>query len=145
MALQDYATGSLLLALAFGNLYMSFSQEFAAEQTLAALKNLSSPEAVVLRDGREQTIPSRDIVPGDILLVQEGDSVAADARLIYVSNLETDEALLTGESLPVQKQLIVLEKEGTCRSYITYGCVVIIHVNRKKKKEKKNYCVTNAY
>ncbi|KAG2223513.1 hypothetical protein INT45_000833 [Circinella minor] len=111
MALKDYATGSLLLALAFGNLYLSFSQEFAAEQTLAALKNLSSPEAVVLRDGREQTIPSRDIVPGDILLVQEGDSVAADARLIYVSNLETDEALLTGESLPVQKQLIVLEKE----------------------------------
>ncbi|KAI9250466.1 hypothetical protein BDA99DRAFT_563983 [Phascolomyces articulosus] len=111
MALGDYPTGSLLLALAFGNLYLSFSQEYAAEQTLAALKSLSSPEASVIRDGREQIISSREIVPGDILLIKEGDSVAADARLLYVSNLETDEALLTGESLPVQKQLIVLEKE----------------------------------
>ncbi|KAI9488822.1 hypothetical protein BDB00DRAFT_947495 [Zychaea mexicana] len=111
MALADYATGSLLLALAVGNLYLSFSQEYAAEQTLAALKNLSSPVAVVIRDGREQTIASREIVPGDIMIVKEGDSVAADARLVYISNLETDEALLTGESLPVQKQLVVLEKE----------------------------------
>ncbi|KAI9486575.1 MAG: hypothetical protein EXX96DRAFT_516707 [Benjaminiella poitrasii] len=108
--LADYITGSLLLFIALLNLYLGFSQEYAAEQTLAALKNLSSPMAQVIRDGSEQSIPSREIVSGDVLLVKEGDSVAADARLIYTSNLECDEALLTGESLPVTKQLVVLDK-----------------------------------
>ncbi|KAG2197040.1 hypothetical protein INT47_009756 [Mucor saturninus] len=108
--LADYITGSLLLFIALLNLYLGFSQEYAAEQTLAALRSLSSPTAQVIRDGVEQTIPSREIVPGDILLVKEGDSAGADARLIYVSNLEADEALLTGESVPVAKQLVVLEK-----------------------------------
>ncbi|GAA5807533.1 hypothetical protein MFLAVUS_000896 [Mucor flavus] len=108
--LADYITGSLLMFIAILNLYLGFSQEYAAEQTLAALRNLSSPTADVIRDGLEQTVPSREVVPGDILLVKEGDSVGADARLTYVSNLESDEALLTGESLPVAKQLVVLEK-----------------------------------
>ncbi|KAI9274614.1 hypothetical protein BDA99DRAFT_244022 [Phascolomyces articulosus] len=107
--LKDYVTGSLLLALAIVNLYLAFSQEYAAEQTLAALKSLSSPVAVVIRDDQEQSIPSREIVPGDLLIVKEGDSVAADARLLYISNLELDEALLTGESLPVQKQLVIID------------------------------------
>ncbi|KAI9493211.1 hypothetical protein BDB00DRAFT_907457 [Zychaea mexicana] len=106
--LQDYVTGSLLLALAIVNLYMAFAQEYAAEQTLAALKSLSSPVATVIRNSQERSIPSREIVPGDLLVVKEGDSVAADARLLHVSNLELDEALLTGESLPVQKQLVVI-------------------------------------
>ncbi|KAL0074348.1 hypothetical protein F4703DRAFT_1893165 [Phycomyces blakesleeanus] len=106
--LKDYVTGSLLMVIAILNLYLSFSQEYAAEQTLAALRNLSSPQADVIRDGREQSVASRDIVPGDILLVKEGDSIGADARLVHVSNLEVDEALLTGESMPVQKELIVL-------------------------------------
>lgn len=112
----DYPTGSMLMFIAVLNVYLSFSQEYAAEQTLAALRNLSSPEARVLRDGRTQTLASRDIVPGDILLIQEGDSVAADARLVTISNLEVDEALLTGESVPVQKQLIVLDKAGKVKS-----------------------------
>jgi magnesium-transporting ATPase (P-type) len=110
--LADYITGSLLMFIAILNLYLGFSQEYAAEQTLAALRNLSSPMAEVIRDGNEQSIPSREVVPGDILLVKEGDSVGADARLIYTSNLEADEALLTGESVPVSKQLVVLEKPG---------------------------------
>ncbi|KAI7851091.1 hypothetical protein BDC45DRAFT_446194 [Circinella umbellata] len=107
--LEDYITGSLLLALAIVNLYLAFSQEYAAEQTLAALKSLSSPIAIVIREGQEQTISSRELVPGDLLIVKEGDSVAADARLLYISNLELDEALLTGESLPVQKQLVIID------------------------------------
>jgi magnesium-transporting ATPase (P-type) len=110
--LSDYITGSLLMFIAIFNLYLGFSQEYAAEQTLAALRSLSSPTADVIRDGLEQSVPSREIVPGDILLVKEGDSVGADARLVYISNLEADEALLTGESVPVAKQLIVLEKPG---------------------------------
>lgn len=111
----DYATGSLLVFIAVLNLYLSFSQEYAAEQTLAALRNLSSPMALVLREGQEVSIPSREIVPGDVLLIKEGDSVAADARLVQVSNLEVDEALLTGESVPVSKQLIVLDNAGSLR------------------------------
>ncbi|KAG2171934.1 hypothetical protein INT43_001410 [Umbelopsis isabellina] len=101
--LQDYITGSILIALSFANLYLSFSQEYAAEKTLAALRNLSSPSAMVIREGKECTVDSKDLVPGDILALKEGDSVAADIRLIYVSNFEVDEALLTGESLPVKK------------------------------------------
>ncbi|RCI05059.1 hypothetical protein CU098_009390 [Rhizopus stolonifer] len=111
MVLGDYITGSLIIVVAIFNFYLTFQQEYAAEQTMAALKSLSSPTANVIRDGKEQTIASNALVPGDLLLIKEGDSVAADARLIHLSNLEADEALLTGESVPVQKKLIVLEKE----------------------------------
>jgi magnesium-transporting ATPase (P-type) len=110
--LSDYITGSILVALSFVNLYLSFSQEYAAEQTLAALRNLSSPTAMVIRDGREFTIDSRDLVPGDILTLKEGDSIAADVRMVYVSNFEVDEALLTGESMPVRKAVETAEAEG---------------------------------
>lgn len=111
-ALQDYIVGSLLIALAFINVYLSFKQDYAAEQTLAALRSLSSPKADVIRDGNETSVESAQLVPGDLLLIKEGDSAAADARLIYLSNLEADEALLTGESVPVKKKLIVLDEEG---------------------------------
>ncbi|KAI8072300.1 hypothetical protein BC940DRAFT_292247 [Gongronella butleri] len=110
-ALADYVTGSVLMALSIGNLYLSFSQEYAAEQTLAALRSLSSPMATVIRDGTTQTIASRELVPGDVLVVESGNSVPADGRLFFVSNLEIDEALLTGESVPVVKQLVNLERE----------------------------------
>jgi magnesium-transporting ATPase (P-type) len=115
---QDYVTGSMLIAVALVNFGLGFSQEYAAEQTLAALRDLSSPRADVIRDGKEQTIASGDLVPGDLILLKEGDSVAADARLVYISNLETDEALLTGESLPVQKQLVVLDKAGKKSTFL---------------------------
>ncbi|KAF7721884.1 hypothetical protein EC973_003980 [Apophysomyces ossiformis] len=107
--LKDNVSGSVLVVISVINFLMSFSQEYSAEKTLAALKGLSSPTATVLRDKKEQSIPSKDLVPGDILLIKEGDSVAADARLIAVSNVEADEALLTGESIPVQKELVVLD------------------------------------
>jgi magnesium-transporting ATPase (P-type) len=110
--LQDYITGTLLIIVAIVNLYLAFQQEYAAEQTLAALRSLSSPRADVIREGVECSVDSKQLVPGDLLLVKEGDSAAADARIVYLSNLEADEALLTGESLPVQKKLVVLEKEG---------------------------------
>ncbi|KAI8072309.1 hypothetical protein BC940DRAFT_292278, partial [Gongronella butleri] len=101
--LGDYPTGAMLIVITLLNLYLSFSQEYAAEQTLAALRNLSSPMAEVIREGKHLEIASRELVPGDLLLLKEGDAVAADVRLTYVSNLEMDEALLTGESLPVSK------------------------------------------
>ncbi|KAI8919509.1 hypothetical protein DFJ77DRAFT_280302 [Powellomyces hirtus] len=106
--LKDYVTGGVLVALAFINLYLSFSQEYAAEKTLAALRNLSSSSATVVRDGTEQQIPSSDIVPGDVVVLTDGNAVPADARLISVTDLETDEALLTGESMPVKKDSATL-------------------------------------
>ncbi len=111
-AIKDYIAGALLIILAVTNVYLSFKQDYAAEQTLAALRSLSSPSAQVIRGGQETTIDSRELVPGDLLLIKDGDSVAADARIVYLSNLEADEALLTGESVPVAKKMIILEKEG---------------------------------
>ncbi|KAI9301320.1 E1-E2 ATPase-domain-containing protein, partial [Cunninghamella echinulata] len=107
--LSDYPTGTMLLVIAILNFYLSFSQEYAAEQTLAALRNLSSPMAKVIRDGHPIDIKSNDLVPGDLLMINHGDSVAADLRLTKISNLEADESLLTGESVPVNKDLAVLE------------------------------------
>lgn len=125
--LQDYITGSILIIVAILNVYLSFQQEYAAEQTLAALRSLSSPRADVIRNGIEITVASTELVPGDLLLIKEGDSAAADARIIYVSNLEADEALLTGESIPVQKKLIVLEKPGILK--IDQHYTQFIHTN----------------
>ncbi|CAO3639436.1 unnamed protein product [Cunninghamella echinulata] len=116
--LSDYPTGTMLLVIAILNFYLSFSQEYAAEQTLAALRNLSSPMAKVIRDGHPIDIQSNDLVPGDLLMINHGDSVAADLRLTKISNLEVDESLLTGESVPVCKNLAVLENLGKIKFLI---------------------------
>ena len=79
-------------------------QERKTERALAALRDLSSPRALVVRDGERVRIPGRDVVVGDLLVVSEGDRVAADARLVESSHLEADESLLTGESVPVRKR-----------------------------------------
>jgi Ca2+-transporting ATPase len=78
-------------------------QEHRTERTLAALRDLSSPRALVLRDGLRQRIPGREVVRGDVLVLSEGDRVPADAALVNCLNLCTDESLLTGESVPVRK------------------------------------------
>jgi len=82
-----------------------FAQEYRAEKALEALKKLAAPKARVLRDGREVMIPAREVVPGDILLLESGDTVAADARIVEAVELKTDEAVLTGESTPIRKSL----------------------------------------
>ncbi len=78
-------------------------QEYKAEQNLDALKKLATPESIVLRDGEQQKIPSKDIVPGDIILLEAGDKIPVDARIINSYNFEVEESILTGESLPVNK------------------------------------------
>jgi len=87
---------------------MGFLQEYKAERTIEALKKLSSPRCSVLRDGRVVDIPASHVVPGDVLLLREGDKIVADARLIEVESLEIDESPLTGESTPVEKNPDVL-------------------------------------
>jgi len=85
------------------NAILGFVQESRAEKSVRALMALAAPEATVVRDGERQRIPASDIVPGDVILVEAGDKIPADARIIDDANLHTDEAPLTGESMPVTK------------------------------------------
>lgn len=82
---------------------LGFVQEYRAEKAIELLKSLTSPEATVIRKGAEKKVPSTDLVPGDLILLQTGDRIPADARIIEEFNLKVDESSLTGESVPVQK------------------------------------------
>ncbi|MGB5167624.1 MAG: cation-translocating P-type ATPase [Acidimicrobiia bacterium] len=82
---------------------LGFVQEYRAERAIEALREMAAPTARVLRDGDESFIRARDVVPGDIVLVQVGDRVPADLRILEAANLQADEAPLTGESVPVEK------------------------------------------
>lgn len=93
----------VILAIIVLNALLGYVQEARAERSVKALMALAAPETTVLRDGERSRIPAHDIVPGDLLLVEAGDRVPADARLIETASLATDEAALTGESLPVTK------------------------------------------
>ncbi|KAF9358857.1 Na+ ATPase [Mortierella sp. AD094] len=108
-ATKDFAEGSVILFIIVTNAAIGFWQEFNAEQTMEALRNMSSPTAHVIRDETRVTIPNNQAVPGDIMIFEDGDVIGADCRLFEVFNLEMDEALLTGESLPVQKNLTAIE------------------------------------
>ena len=95
---------SIILAIVVASIALGFAQEYRAEKALEALKKMLSPTATVLRDREEQVIAAREIVPGDILVLKEGDKVPADGRLIEAVNLQVNEASLTGESMPVTKE-----------------------------------------
>ncbi|EFE30830.1 uncharacterized protein ARB_02320 [Trichophyton benhamiae CBS 112371] len=101
--INAWIEGGVLAAVIIINISIGFVQEYQAEKTMGSLRSLSSPTACVVRDGRQIIIATAEIVPGDIVEMKTGDTVPADVRLIESVNLETDEALLTGESLPVRK------------------------------------------
>ena len=88
---------------------LGFIQEFRAERAIEALREMAAPNATVIRDGRDQRIPARDLVPGDLVVLATGDKVPADARLTEAVNLQTVEAALTGESAPVEKHSHALD------------------------------------
>ena len=93
----------ILLGFVFFITGISLYQEGKTEHALEALRDLSSPRALVIRDGQQKRIAGREVVREDILVLAEGDRVSADAMVLSCTNLSTDESLLTGESLPVRK------------------------------------------
>lgn len=103
LALGEVYDAIVIISIVIISTVLGFAQEHRAEKALEALKKMTAPTALVLRDGRETQIRASDIVPGDILLFSTGDKVAADARIIEAINLKVDEAPLTGESHPVEK------------------------------------------
>jgi P-type Ca2+ transporter type 2C len=94
----------VILLIVVLNALLGFFQESRAERSVRALMALAAPESTVVRDGERQRIAANEIVPGDIVMVEAGDKIPADARLIESANLHTDEAALTGESMPVAKE-----------------------------------------
>ncbi len=94
------------------NAVLGYVQEHRAEQAVAALQAMSAPTARVLRDAEPQTIPAREAVPGDILLIEEGDTLPADGRVLESISLRVAESALTGESAPVSKDPAAIPEEA---------------------------------
>ncbi|CAR24114.1 KLTH0F08030p [Lachancea thermotolerans CBS 6340] len=103
LAIRDWISGGVIAFVVFINVAIGSFQEYKASKTMNSLKSLSTPSAHVVRDGSDETIASQQLVPGDLCVVKAGDTVPADLRLVECVNFETDEALLTGESLPIAK------------------------------------------
>src|SRR5674476_1132825 len=103
LILGDIQEGLMLLGFVFVIMGIEFYQEKKTEKALDALKDLASPRALVIREGVEKRIAGRDVVTDDLVILQEGDRVPADATVLYSVNLSADESLLTGEPVPVRK------------------------------------------
>jgi len=111
----DTIDAVVILVVVVINAVVGFIQEYRAEKAMEKLKGLISTEAVVFRDGQEQTVPAGELTLGDIVLLEEGDNVPADLRIIESYDLLIDESAMTGESLPVEKhaQTILSDDHGT--------------------------------
>lgn len=122
-----YTDTYVILFIVIMNAALGFVQEYRAEQAVEALKRMISPKVLVRRDGKESSIDSKNLVPGDIILLEAGSRVPADSRLIEAANLQVDEAALTGESTPVTKNLRVLSAEagiGDRKNTVFTGTVI---------------------
>ena len=126
--LGEIADAAIIFVIVMFCAVLGFVQEFRAERALDALKRMLAPTITVLRDGVAVRIPSRELVPGDIMLLEAGDRIPADARLVEIHSLKCDEAPLTGESFPVDKSLAPLPPDaaiGDRRNVVFAGTTVI--------------------
>ena len=103
LLLGEVKDALILLIFVFVVVGITFNQQRKTERALDALKSLSSPRALVIRDREQKRIPGREVVKGDILILREGDRIPADGVVLFCANLPVDESLLTGESLAVRK------------------------------------------
>jgi len=109
---EDLYDAVLIIVIVIMNAILGFVQEYRAERSLEALKSLAAPKAHVLREGGVVAVPSRELVPGDVVVLAAGDRIPADARLLEVASLRVNEASLTGESLPVSKAVEPLPRDS---------------------------------
>jgi Ca2+-transporting ATPase len=107
----NYVDAGLITLILLANGVFGFVQDYRAEKSMEALRELSTPDATVRRNGERRSIPAGDVVPGDVLLLEQGDAVPADARVVSATNLETNESALTGESTSIQKQTEPLDEK----------------------------------
>jgi len=128
--LNEFVDAATIGVIVLLNAVVGFTNEYRSEKAMEAMKKMTAPKARVLRDGTETIIPSKDIVPGDIVLLEAGDRIPADARLLEVVDLKTDEASLTGESTAVSKMDAVLDEKAAVAdrknsvfmaTHVTYG------------------------
>ena len=137
--LGDWVEAAAIMIIVLLNAVLGVVQEQRAEEALAALKKMASPDANVLRDGRRKSIPAREVVPGDIVFLEAGNFIPADVRLLETVNLRVDEAALTGESVPVTKNAhLDIEEDASLGdrktmaftgTLVTYGRGVGVVVN----------------
>jgi magnesium-transporting ATPase (P-type) len=128
-ALGHWVDTGVLLAAVVVNAVIGFIQEGKAESALDAIRNMLSPHAIVVRDGHRREIDAAELVPGDLVLLASGDRVPADLRLIAVKELRVDEAALTGESLPVEKDVAPVAPDAPLgdRSSMAWSGTVVVH------------------
>ena len=105
LLLGEYIDGTMVIIFVLVNAILGFWQEYRSEKTSQLLKKLTTSHAKVRRDGKEQLIPSAELVPGDVLIVSAGDVIGADAKLLSVTDFQVNETVLTGESVPIPKQI----------------------------------------
>ncbi len=114
--LQEYKDTGVIVAVIVLNAVIGYSQELKAEKNVRALKKLIVPKARVIREGRELEIDSEGLVPGDLVVLSSGSKVPADLRLVKAMELRIDEAMLTGESLPAEKNPGTIREENLSRN-----------------------------
>ncbi len=126
--LSDFFEPTLILFIVIINAVMGAAQESKAEKSLEALKNLSSPKAKVIRGGKEDIIDASTLVPGDIIKIEAGDFVPADARLLESTSLKSEESALTGESIATDKDAAIVVDEdaplGERKNMVFSGCCI---------------------
>jgi P-type Ca2+ transporter type 2C len=129
LAIGEYIDAIVIIAIVLATAVLGFVEEFRSEKAVEALKKMTAPTATVLRDGKDERIPTSEIVPGDIILLYTGDKVPADARLVESVNLKIDEASLTGESSAVNKNVTSCGEETALndRRNIAFTGTIVVY------------------
>ncbi|MES9910879.1 MAG: cation-transporting P-type ATPase [Candidatus Sedimenticola sp. 4PFRAG1] len=127
--LQHWLDAGVIFGVVVINALIGFIQEGKAEDALRAIRQMLSPQAMVLRDGKRTTVPSEELVPGDVVVLQSGDKVPADLRMFHSKGLQVEEASLTGESVPVEKTADPIDRVAVLadRCCMAYSGTLVTH------------------
>ncbi|MEW6600936.1 MAG: HAD-IC family P-type ATPase [Nitrospirota bacterium] len=134
LLLQEYIDSGVIFVVVILNAVIGFIQELKAEESVRALKNMVVQKARVIRDGREREINGEELVPGDIVVLSSGAKVPADLRLFHVLELRVEEAMLTGESVPAEKAVSVMEEDNLTpgdQNNMAFMGTVVVHGRAK--------------